>query len=188
MGSPSLASALLSQEGQSRSAQDLNALADSLVVIATSYRRGDPAVQQRAAHAAAEALLTAAHPGHLAERRSWLAENTKGIPESRRRLPVPYAGAFDALVRIFEGSPDTGLRGATLYFLTELPDQARVVAFFRDVAASRTDMASTAIRHLSMDLGAAGMTILRRLYDKDAVVDPTAREHLMAIALANGWS
>jgi hypothetical protein len=30
--------------------------------------------------------------------------------------------------------------------------------------------------------------VLRRLYETDAVVDPTAREHLQALAHVHGWS
>jgi hypothetical protein len=174
--------ALLTQERQSRSPRELDAFADSLVVIATSYRRGDPRDQRRAALAASAALLAAAHPGVLSERAQRLAERGLGPP-------VPYPRAFEALVRVFDHEQDVGVSGGTLYLITQLPDAGRVLAFLADVAASPDHgTAPEAIRYLSMEMGEAGLVVLRRLYETDAVVDPTAREHLQALAHVHGWS
>lgn len=142
-GNSSSAAAWLAQEGGRRSPQELEMLADSLVSIAVGYRTGDPPEKQRAASDAALALLVSAHPGHLASRAEKLAE--AGLSP-----PIPFARAFEHLVRAFEGTPDAGMRGGVLYLLTQLPDQGRVATYLAGVAASPSPAAPTAVRHLAV--------------------------------------
>jgi hypothetical protein len=40
---------------------------------------------------------------------------------------------------------------------------------------------------LSTDMGNAGLAILRRLYETDAVVHWVAKQHLDALAQVHGW-
>lgn len=165
-GSSSLASAFLSQERGPRSVTELDAFADSLVRIAIAFKPGDPRSEQRAAGSASVALLSAARPDRA----------------------VPYPHAFEALVRIYEGSTEPGRRGSTLWLMTQLPNQGPVLDFLAKVAsASGPGTATTAIRHLAHDTGEAGLARLRRLYEENTVVDPIAREHLRAIALVHEW-
>jgi hypothetical protein len=180
-GNSSSAAAWLAQEGGRRSPQELEVLADSLVSIAVGYRTGDPPEKQRAASDAALAILVAAHPGHLASRAEKLAE-------AGQSPPVPFARAFDHLVRVFEGTNDAGMRGGVLYLLTQLPHQGRVATYLAGVAASPSPAAHTAIRHLGHDMGEPGLAALRRLHQTGAVSEPTAREYLEIIARARGWT
>jgi hypothetical protein len=181
-GNRSAILARLTQEYRNRPTAELDALADSLVTIATSYRKGDPLTVRRAALSAAVAIATSASPGHLAERANAL--QARGID----RTPVPYHRAFEALARIYRESPDSGARAGTLYLMTQLPDSRRVVAFLAEVAVSPTTLSIPAIRHLVSDMGEPGLAVLRRLYQTDAVVQQTAREHLEGIAIAQGWT
>ena len=121
-GNPELAAAYLSQEGRRHTAAELDALADSLVMIATTYERAGSAESDRAARAAVNALVLAANGPYLANRSRKLEK--LGHPQ----VLAPYPRAFDALVRIFDEAADSGLRHGTLYGITQLPDSARVVA------------------------------------------------------------
>jgi hypothetical protein len=170
-GSPVVAIRFLAQEDHARSPQQLDTFADSLVVVATSYRRGGPVSAQRAALAAANALVGAATAEH---------------PEERGRGGTSYPRAFERLARIYEGS-ETGIQGATLWLMTELPERGRVIGFLAEVASSPGSAAATAVRHLGHDTGPAGIARLRLLYETDAVVDATAREHLEGFAQVHGW-
>ena len=75
-----------------------------------------------------------------------------------------------------------------LWLFTQLPDTGRVLSFFHRVAAGTDGSAARAvIQYLSLDMGQPGLATLHRLYNEDVVKDPTAREHLAAIAAVNGW-
>lgn len=166
MGHGGMAISVLTQEHRSRSPAVLDAFADTLVAIAISHRFDTSKVGRRAVRAAIVALVA-----------STRAERGR----------VAYPRAFERLVRIYEGS-DGGLSGGILGALTELPDLGPVVDFLADVASSPdAGRATTAIRHLAHDTGSGGRARLRRLWERDEVVDPVAREHVSAIAHALGW-
>lgn len=164
-GHGSAAVSVLTQEHRSRSSAEIDAFADSLVVIATSYSPNSSFLAQRAALSAAAALASA------------------GVSERG----VSYPRVFERLVRIYEGS-DAGMKGGALGLMIELPNLGPVVDFLADVASSPgAANATTAIRHLANDTGPAGLARLRGLWERDEVVDPTAREHIAGIAHVLGW-
>lgn len=179
-----VAASFLTQEDQPRSAEELDALADSLVAIALSYRRGDdPAVVRRAAHQARLALMWSASPERLAERAASLAERGLGPP-------VPYPRAFEAFVRVFEGSEGPGMKGSALRLMTNLLDTARIITLLSDVATDPSTelvIAIEAVRLLASDTGDAGVARLRRLWETNAIPHPYVREGLSGIAAALGW-
>lgn len=179
-----VAASFLTQEDQPRSAEELDALADSLVAIALSYRRGDdPAVVRRAAQEARLALMWSASPERLAERAASRSERGLGPP-------VPYPRAFEAFVRVFEGSEGPGMKGSALRLMTNLPDTARVITFLAGVATNPyTELAITieAVRLLASDTGDPGLAHLRRLWETDAIPHPYVREGLSGIAAERGW-
>lgn len=145
-----------------------------------SYRRQGSLTTDRAAQEALTALAAPASPGHIAELTRKRAE--RGLPP-----PIPYPHAFGKLVEVVRRANDVGIRGATLWTLTQLGDTARAVAFLAEVAKSNDPIAPAAIQYLSLDTGDAGLAALRRLYQTDAVVHPVAREHLEALAFVRGW-
>ena len=100
---------------------------------------------------------------------------------------MQHPHAFEKLVEVIRRAQDVGIRGGTLWTLTQLGDTARAVAFLGDMAASSDPIAPSAIQYLSMDTGEAGFVVLRRLSETDAVVHPHAREHLEALASVRGW-
>jgi hypothetical protein len=165
MGNGSMAMSVLTQEHRSRSPVVLDAFADSLVAIAIRFGESKSR-DRRLAGAAASALVAASRA---------------------ERGGVAYPHAFERLVRIYEGS-DAGRKGGTLWLMTQLPNQGPVLDFLADVASSSdTGGATTAIRHLAHDMGPAGLQRLRGLWEREAIVDPIAIEHITAIAHAQGW-
>lgn len=178
--SAAAATRFLRQEGLRHSTRELDEVADSLVAIAVSYRRGDPLASLGAAQQALGALARSALPGAISELTQKRAE--RGLPP-----PIPYPHAFEKLVEVFRRGQSVGTRGGALWQLTQLGDTARAVAFLTDVAKTNDPLAPAAIRYLSMDTGKAGFAALRRLYQTDAVVHWQAREHLQALAAVRGW-
>jgi len=181
-GNGSAAETFLTQEGARRPRPELDALADSLVAIATSYDARDPLQGREARLAASIALKSSGDPRGLAERSQRMAEWQ--LPP-----PIAYPLALDKLLLVFEGMPQPSERSAMLGLLTSLPDTGRVVAFLGDVAARRDDgsAARAAVGELYRNMGAAGLATLRRLFEADAVTDRAARRHLRAIATGRGW-
>jgi hypothetical protein len=55
------------------------------------------------------------------------------------------------------------------------------------MAASNEPIAPAAIQYLAMVTGEVGFGVLRRLYEKEAVIHLQAREHLEALASVRGW-
>lgn len=178
-GSGSDAAAFLSQHRRARSPTELRELADSLVAIANAYRVGQAQGAQRTARAAIRALASSVKPASVAARTERFSR------QGQARTPVPYDGAFDALVRIYHGSPD--MRGATLSAITDHPDTVRVVRLLADLASSRDLAASTAIHLLATRMGPAGLAALQRLFESDSVILPHARQALEALASRYGW-
>lgn len=165
MGNGSMAASVLTQEHRSRSPVVLDAFADSLVAIAVRFGNSKSS-DRRLAGAAASALVGASRA---------------------ERGGVAYPHAFERLVRIYEGS-DVGRKGATLWLMTQLPNRGPVLEFLVAVASSPgATTATTAIRHLAHDTGPAGLQRLRGLWEREAIVDPIAIEHITAIAHAQGW-
>jgi hypothetical protein len=180
-GDESSAAAFLSQEGRARSSRELDAFADSLVAIAISLREGDPVAMYRAASAASMALLASALRGHLDERTRSLAELGFGPP-------VPYARAYESLVRIVEGSDEPGTKGGGLRLLIQLPNVGRAIQYLAEVAAGPDRVtAYEAVYLLGYQTGQMGLARLRRLYNTDAVVEPVARELINSTAIRLGW-
>ena len=169
-GNPMAATALLSQTRRSVSAGELDALADSLVSIASTYREDDPLLAQSAAIAASTALLVAARA----------SEGTRG--------GTPYARAFERLAAIYEQSKSPGIKGSVLGLMAEMPNREKAVSYLAEVAKSQTSYAPTAVRHLAHDTGPTGLARLRQLYVTNAILEPTAREHTLAVASVHGWS
>jgi|FLOH01.1.fsa_nt_gi hypothetical protein len=157
---------MLAQEGGQRSQRALDALADSLVVIAVSASSDDYPDGRNVAMAARLAL---AYSGK--------AERSR-----------PYRGAFEALVRIFEDSDPNGTKYATLSLIAELPDHGRSVEYLSRIAVSENMMdAYTAVGLLGDRTGELGLNRLRVLFTGDEVVDTTAKERLGWIASREGW-
>lgn len=180
-GHGSKATTFLTQEGVRRPRPQLDALADSLVVIASSsYDPDDRAKGRRARRAARGALAAAGYVGVLVERSQYTAEWQ--LPP-----PIAYPLALDKLLLVFERMPPSSERNAMLGWLTSLPDTARVVAFLGDVARRDDSAARAAVGYLYRDMDAAGLATLRRLFQTDAVTDRTSRSHLRAIAVSEGW-
>jgi hypothetical protein len=162
MGHGGMATSYLTQERRSRSPAVLDSFADSLVAFALSLASDRSYTARRAAGAVAVVLASAARP----------------------ERGVAYPRAFGRLVRMYEGSEDGGI----LWLMTQLPNQGPVLDFLADVASSSDPGgATTAIRHLAHDTGPAGLQRLRGLWEREAIVDPIAIEHITAIAHAQGW-
>lgn len=143
-----------------------DALADSLVAIAVSYVPGESPTDRSVARSAITALSTSGHAGRA----------------------MPFPGAFDALVRIYEATSDEPFKGTILVSMINLPERGQVIEFMADAASDPEAVVSvTAVRQLANYLGEAGQVRLRRLYEEDAVVNRTARGHLETIALHFGW-
>lgn len=165
-GSSRPAIAFLKQEKQAHPQGQLDALADSLVAMIVSVRPGDPNSRFRAAVVAGGALVFAAGPGS----------------------GTPYPRSFEMLAEVYEHSSEPGIKGGTLWMMTQLPNQGRVVDFMADVATSPgPGTAPTAVYHLANDLGPSGLARLKQLYENDLVVDATARQHLAGVAAHHGW-
>jgi hypothetical protein len=175
---------VLRQEFRRRPIEELDAFADSLVAIATSYRPGDSLAALRAAGNSVGALRASANRESLAERSVQLAE--RGLPP-----PIPYPHAFEALEWIYHGTPEVGgVRGAVLSAMQRLPDSAQVVSFLKQVLLSPIAHGSAihALNYLRDDFGEQGVALLRRLYETRAPVNPVAGEYLEHLATVRGWS
>jgi len=164
-GRSSRAIQLLSGERANLSARELDTIADELVTIAVAFDGTNSREKQLAALPALGALVGATFGEH----------------------PVPYAGAFDRVRRIYEESPAVGIRSGALMGMTRLPNAARAIAFMETVATSNTILADNAVRHLGFDMGPAGVASLRGLYEADAVVLYRARIALNDFAASKGW-
>jgi len=156
---------LLSKERGNLSQSELDALADDLVAVAVSFDVNGSHKQAQAAFAALRALSSSARAGRAA----------------------PYPLAFDSIRRIFEGSPETGIRGAALLSMTRLTNVGQVAAYMAGVATSNEYWALPAVEHLGQDLGAPGVAALKRLYKADTVVLNPARRFVEWYATSNGW-
>jgi len=180
-GRASSAASVLIQESGARGQAELNRFAEELVTIAASYQPGGSTAELRAANAASQAI-------GLAGSLLFVNERNAKLRRQGRTEGVLFTGAYQYLANIYEKSNSPEIQIGTLYLMTTLADTGRGVAFLANVAQRATPRAVTAVRHLSMDSGTAGIAQLRRLYTSNAVVEPTARTHLEAFAAAQGWT
>ena len=165
-GRVSSAADFLANKGGGVSGAEKSTLADSLVVIATSYRAGDPRVALQAANAAMTVVSLAV--------------------DASRGTPFPHA--FETLVRIYEGSPEVRIQGTTLILIGSLPSEGRAVQFLSDIAVMPDGaMPSFAVRTLSEEAGQPGLNELRRLFDRKTVLNSRAKELLASVAHRKGW-
>ncbi len=165
-GAAAGAISLLAGERGGLTMGEKDALADSVVAIAIDYQEGDTQSRYLASVAAGIALTSSAGPERA----------------------VPYPRAFQALVRVYEGSKGTGSKGRVLKLMTRLPSAGRVVNFLAEAAVSPDpDPAYAAVQLLEGDLGPAGLGRLRQLFKDEAVVNPEAMELLTSFAETHGW-
>lgn len=160
---------LLTQRFGPESRQKLDALADSLAVIAISYTSGDSLVKMRAARNVVSTIVRA-------------SVATEG---------VRYNGAFKRLVRIFENSGDAGIRRQALNGIAVSPDQRpAALAYLRKVAIStnsKTTDAQMAVEILGNDMGIEGESVLKELWQQGQVRDRLALGLLDRIARFKEW-
>lgn len=159
---------LLTQQLGPQSRQKLDALADSLAVIAIEYRPGDPIVRRRAA---GNAVSNIAHAAVTEE-------------------GVRYTGAFERLARIVENAPDVGIRGRALDGIAALPERDRSLAYLRKIAIStelQRSNAYMAVEILSGEMGPEGEAILKELWREGLVQDSWANDLLEGIAYLRKW-
>lgn len=165
-GRVSVGADLLANKGGGVSGAERQAFADSLVVIATSYRSEDPGSALGAATAALTVIELA-------------ADASRG---------TPFPRAFETLVRIYQGSPEVRIRGTVLSLIGSLSSHGRAVQFLSEVAVTPGGaMPSIAVRTLAQKTGQSGLDELRRLYEAQSVVNSRAREILDAMARRHGW-
>ncbi len=164
-GRSSYAADLLSKERGNLSQSELDALADDLVAVAVAFTENGSPKEARAAAAALRALSASGRAGRA----------------------TPYSGAFDSIRRIFEGSPEIGVRAGALTNMTRLPNVGRAVAYMVGMTTSNEYWALPAVEHLGQDLGAPGVAALKRLYKADTVVFNPARRFVEWYAASNGW-
>ncbi len=184
-GTSSGAIAYLTQEGATRGPERLALLTDSLVAIAIRSEKSGQESERRAARAAVAALATSGLPEHVASRRGFLLERGHDVH------PTVFPGALGALIEIFDGTGDVGLRGATLNAIAQM-GRGRATAFLVDVASTPDppDRASAAeaVRLLAGPEVPGGLEALRGLFRTGGVTEPSAAELLRAVAEERGWS
>jgi hypothetical protein len=157
---------LLRGERHALSPNEMKALVDSLVEISSKYRRGDPIEDDRAANAARVTVF--------------LAASAEG--------GTAYAGAFQALVRMLEGTADPGGRLSVLSLIAQLPNQERAVTFVVGLAVgSDQSLARKAVELLGNEMGIVGLRRLEALYRADAIEAGLAKNLVEAIAAHHGW-
>lgn len=163
--------AVLSQARGPEPQQKMDAIADSLVVIAVSFP-GDDHRGASTRMAALRALLAA-------------GTGESGVVGIERA--VPYAGAADRLMQMAETAEDVGIRGTALWALTRLPNKAKLLPYLHQFATSRNRVAYRAVTLLARETGPEGLAMARELYRGGRVTERTAKETLDRIALANRW-
>jgi hypothetical protein len=170
-GHASNARAVLTQARGSRSRQVMDEIADTLVAFAIGF----PGSDRRNATIRNAALLELTDAG----------VGESGVPGVD--TAIPYAGAAERIMRIAETAQDVGIRGGALWAVTQLPNNGAVIPFLTRVASSQNIVAYSAIDLLDQVMKAEGRSVLRDLYQRNAVTEPTAREALWRLAGAYGW-
>ena len=160
-GDPGMAVQVLTQRYGPQPAAKLDAIGDTLVAVALHFR-GDSSKAIYARQAALLALATASKGG---------------------RDGMPYAGGPERLLRLV----NEGHSGGALWAITQLPDQTLALELVTGVARSNNGMARAAVEELANSLGPRGLTTLRRLFERDEIVDPEAKRTVGAIAFNLKW-
>ncbi len=176
--------AILSQEAGPWEAGSLDAMADSLVLIASHYRQSGSEAERRSAMAAVNALVLSSSVEHLSQRKAALAD--RGIVIA----PTPYRGARHALERVVRARGDVGVRAVALTAIGEALDPAAVpflISIATATAEPETDLSRLAIRLLAERGDSPSASALERLYRQDRVLEVNARELLRAIAADRGF-
>jgi hypothetical protein len=163
--------AALTQAYGPRPQAALDAIADSMVAIATTLQGGD--VRAHAIRTAALNALAAAGMGD------------NGIVGSQRA--IPYAGASARLIRIAEEAADVGIRAAALNSLKFQPNQPACLQLLSAIASSQNSVAWFAVHLLGNETGAAGQAVARQLLRAGTVTEPEAKRTLDGIAQHAGW-
>jgi hypothetical protein len=140
----------------------LDAIADTLVAIATQVSDDSSGMRMRR-----QAALTLAHAG------------------SAHAGGVPYAGAGERLLRIALSSG--GSKGGAVSGLTRLADSAEALGLLRRIAIADDQIAYAAVNALANEMGPRGLEVARDLYAKSSVVREDARDILRHVARAHGW-
>lgn len=154
----------LVQLRSSHPAAELNALADSMVVIAAHYHAGG----------GPEAIpVVRAVSGILRSAMAW-----RGPPGTA------YEGAG---ARVVDLALALDGRGGTTQLLTEIPDRLEGLEHVRRFAISPSLSAAAAIDVLAASGGEEGLVILRDLHDQGLVTQSLARILLEGAARAQGW-
>jgi hypothetical protein len=157
---------LLRQERKAQTPAKLDAIADTLATIAIQ----DPDQDSRMA-ALSELKVSAA-------------------PTSKAG-GIPYPGAFDRLIRVHREAHDIVTRRVALSGILEVGDRERALGYLRQLATSDDETAWGAIEELAKDVihsgGADSKALLKELYEKKLVRDPSAERSLLFFATAQGW-
>lgn len=164
------ARAVLTQAYSVQHRQRMDEIADTLVVIASTF----PGDNLRGASTRGAALTTLLLAGQG-------SSGIVGVDSA-----VPYAGAVDRLMRIAETAQDVGISGGALHALTKLPDKSRLLPFVRQIATSQHAAAWVAIGILVRETGPAGQTIARELCRNGLVKERNAWETLESLAASHG--
>ena len=153
---------LLRQQEGTQLPSKLDAIADSLVAIATSLP-GDSIREINIRYAALDILLAAGRTGS----------------------GVAYQGAAFRLIRI--ALSESPVRGGAVYALTRLADQDAALRSLKQVATARASTAYVAIEQLTRNMGPSGLQLARQIYTQDLVRDDRAHDALQRIARYYGW-
>jgi hypothetical protein len=133
---------VLTQAGGRQPQQVMDEVADTLVAIAVSFPGND--ASGASTRAVAQTTLLRA------------AKGESGAVGAGIGRGIPYAGAADRFIRIAETAQDVGIRGAALWALTQLPNNAGLLPFLRQVATSQNPAAFRAVDLLADETGPAG--------------------------------
>lgn len=151
---------VLTQTAGPQSTVVMNAIADTLVAIATTLP-GDDVRGAQTRMKATETLMLA------------------GIG----RGGVPFEGAARRLFQIAEKRNSAG----ALWALTQLPNKSDALAFLRQAAVSPEPIALSAVDYLASKMEDAGISSLRELLRTRAIQQDEARRMAERIASARGW-
>lgn len=170
-GDPGAALSVLTQARGAQAQKKMDEIADTLVAIAISLPGSDQ--RSTSTRAIAQATLLQAGLGMT---------GIVGIDRG-----IPYSGATDRLMRLVETAQDVGIRGASLFALTQLPAERQLLPFLRKVATSQNPVAYRALTILTEETGTEGRAIARELYLSGGIVQPIAREMLEHFAAMYKW-
>lgn len=138
-------------------------LADSLVAFV--IRQGGHEVGLVAANSALDALAAS----------GWTS-----------REGTPYEGAGERLIRIATNVVESA--GGALYSVAILADQNEAIERLSAFAVTMNPSAHVAITMLGEMMGARGLAEVRRLFERDMVIEPSARRKALNLAQVHRWA